>query len=104
LAGLTDADFDHQHDRTKWPALRAKVAAAFKSKTREQWCAIMEGSDVCFAPVLTMTEAKTHPHLVARGTFIESNGVAQPGPAPRFSATPSAIQAGGARAYTAQEI
>ena len=65
----------------------------FKSKTRDEWCKIMEGTDICFAPVLTMAEAPKHPHMVARKIFVEHDGVTQPAPAPRFSRTPSAIRA-----------
>ena len=64
-AGLTDADFDAQMDPKAWPALKEKLKAVFKSKTREDWCKIMEGTDICFAPVLTMSEATEHPHMVA---------------------------------------
>jgi alpha-methylacyl-CoA racemase len=72
--------------------LKEKVAAIIRGKTRDEWCAIMENTDVCFAPVLTMTEAPQHPHNVARGTFTEVKGIVQPAPAPRFSRTPGAIQ------------
>ena len=91
-AGLTEADFDAQMDRKAWPALKEKLKAVFKSKTREEWCGIMEGTDICFAPVLTMAEATRHPHMVARQVFVERHGVTQPGPAPRFSRTPSTIR------------
>jgi alpha-methylacyl-CoA racemase len=91
-AGLTDADFDAQMDRKAWPALREKLARVFKSRTREDWCKIMEGTDICFAPILTMTEAPRHPHMAARNVFVERHGVTQPAPAPRFSRTPSAIR------------
>ncbi len=74
-----------QHDRNGWPELRAKLAQAFKSRTRDEWCAAMEGSDVCFAPVLDPWEAPQHPHLKSRETFLEAFGVVQPAPAPRFS-------------------
>jgi alpha-methylacyl-CoA racemase len=76
-----------QMDRTKWPAMKEKVRAVFATKTREEWCSIMEATDVCFAPVLTMSEAAKHRHNVERGTFVESNGRLQPAPAPRFSRT-----------------
>jgi alpha-methylacyl-CoA racemase len=92
LAGLSEQAFDAQMDRAAWPALREKLTAIFKSKTREEWCKIMEGSDVCFAPVLTMAEAPLHPHMAARKTFIKRHGVTQPAPAPRFSRTPSAVR------------
>jgi alpha-methylacyl-CoA racemase len=74
-------------DRKHWPALRDKLAAMIKQKTRAEWCAIMEGTDACFAPVLSMTEAPQHPHNQSRGTFIEVAGVNQPAPAPRFGRT-----------------
>jgi alpha-methylacyl-CoA racemase len=92
LAGLTDADFEAQMDRKEWPGLKQKLADVFKTKSREEWCKIMEGSDVCFAPVLTMSEAPNHPHMAARQIFVERHGVTQPAPAPRFSRTPSAIR------------
>ena len=91
-AGLSDAAFDAQMDNNAWPALKEKLKAVFKSKTREDWCKIMEGTDICFAPVLTMAEATQHPHMVARKVFVERHGVKQPAPAPRFSRTPSAIR------------
>ena len=92
LAGLTDASFDAQMDRKAWPGLKQKLTEIFKTKTREQWCGIMEGTDVCFAPVLTMAEAPQHPHMAARKIFVSRHGVTQPAPAPRFSRTPSAIR------------
>jgi alpha-methylacyl-CoA racemase len=70
-----------------WPHLKDRLKALFITKTRDEWCALMEHTDVCFAPVLTMGEAAQHPHNVARGTFIEVAGVTQPRPAPRFSRT-----------------
>src|SRR5436853_2526886 len=91
-AGLTDADFDAQMDRKAWPAPREKLTAALTSKSREDWCKIMEGTDICFAPILTMAEAPKHPHMAARHVFVERHGVTQPAPAPRFSRTPSAIR------------
>jgi alpha-methylacyl-CoA racemase len=92
LAGLSDNGFDAQMDRAAWPTLRRKLADIFKTKTRDEWCKIMEGTDVCFAPVLTMAEAPLHPHMAARKTFVNRHGVTQPAPAPRFSRTPSAIR------------
>ena len=86
LTGLAHAAPD-QNDRSGWPTLRAQLEQIFRQKTRDEWCAIMEGSDVCFAPVLTLPEAVAHPHNRARGVFIEVEGVAQPAPAPRFSRT-----------------
>jgi alpha-methylacyl-CoA racemase len=87
-----DPAFAAQMDRSAWPALSEKVAAKVKTKTRDEWCALMEGTDVCFAPVLSMSEAPNHPHNVARGTFTEAFGALQPNVAPRFSRTPGAIQ------------
>ncbi len=92
LAGLEDQGFEAQMDRAAWPTLRRKLADVFKTKTRDEWCKIMEGTDVCFAPVLTMAEAPQHPHMAARKTFVNRHGVTQPAPAPRFSRTPSAIR------------
>lgn len=86
VAGLEeDPDFDAQMNPAAWPALKAKLEALFRTKTRDEWCALMEGSDICFAPVLSMAEAPAHPHNVAREAFVEREGVVQPAPAPRFS-------------------
>ena len=90
--GLDDPEWDAQMSRSEWGPLKEKLTDIFKSRTRDQWCELMEGSDVCFAPVLTMAEAPDHPHNVARGTFTEVAGVVQPRPAPRFSRTDSSIQ------------
>jgi alpha-methylacyl-CoA racemase len=92
LAGLDDTTYDAQMDAKGWPALKEKLTAVFKSKTRDEWCKIMEGSDVCFAPVLTMSEATQHPHMKAREVFITRHGIPQPAPAPRFSRTPSTVR------------
>lgn len=89
--GLTDAGLPKQHDRSGWPVLRERFEAAFLSRTRDEWCAVFEGSDACVAPVLGFSEAPAHPQHRARGSFVEVAGVVQPGPAPRFSATPSHI-------------
>ncbi len=91
-AGLTGPEWDAQMDRGQWPELKAKLMNVFLTKTRDEWCAIMEATDICFAPVLSMTEAPKHKHNVDRQTFVEIEGVIQPAPAPRFSATPGAIQ------------
>ena len=91
-AGLAGEPLPPQRDKTRWPELRARLTDVFKQKTRDEWCAAMEGSDVCFAPVLSMAEAAQHPHNAARGTFVEVDGVAQPAPAPRFSRSKPAIQ------------
>ena len=88
-AGITDPDFKAQWAREDWPALKEKLAAVLLIKSRDEWCALMEGTDACVAPVLDMNEAPRHPHNVARQTFIEVNGVTQPAPAPRFSRTPA---------------
>ncbi|MFM2073505.1 MAG: alpha-methylacyl-CoA racemase [Actinomycetota bacterium] len=88
LTGLdTDPEFAVQHDTALWPHLKTRLHQLFVTKTRDEWCSIMEMTDVCFAPVLTMSEAARHPHNIERGTFIEMNGVTQPAPAPRFSRT-----------------
>lgn len=86
-----DADGIDQNDRSTWPEMRARLAEAVKAKTRAEWCEILDGSDACFAPVLSLAEASEHPHNVARGTFVEVGGAVQPGPAPRFSRTPAQI-------------
>jgi alpha-methylacyl-CoA racemase len=90
--GLDAATLPSQYDRSAWPAMKERFAAAFKTKTRDEWCALLEGTDACFAPVLSFGEAPHHPHNVARKTFVEVDGVVQPAAAPRFSRTPSAIQ------------
>src|ERR1700756_2864400 len=81
-AGLSDQAFDAQMDRKAWPELRQKLTDIFKSKTREEWCKIMEGTDICFAPIFTMAEAPKHPHMAARNVFVERHGVTQPAPPP----------------------
>jgi alpha-methylacyl-CoA racemase len=91
-AGLSDPAFDAQLDREAWPSLKQKLAGIFKSKTRDEWCSVMEGTDICFAPVLSLSEAPAHPHMAARNTFVERHGAIQPAPAPRFSRTPSVIR------------
>ena len=96
--GLDDAKWDAQQTRADWPDRKADLAEIFMMKSREEWCEIIEGSDVCFAPVLSIEEAPKHPHNVARGTFTEVAGVTQPGPAPRFSRTEAKIQGPAAHA------
>jgi len=81
-----------QMDQSQWPALKERFAALFRSRTRVEWVEFFAGHDVCFAPVLTMNEARAHPHNVARGTFTEVDGAPQPAPAPRFSRTPGAVE------------
>jgi len=89
--GLAGEDLPHQMDRTGWAGSKERLAAIFRSKTRDEWCEIMEGSDVCFAPVLSMTEAQQHPHIRARNTFVEVAGSPQPAPVPRYSRTEARI-------------
>jgi alpha-methylacyl-CoA racemase len=79
------------YDPAAWPELRGRLAERFRTRTRDEWCALLEGTDACFAPVLSLAEAPGHPHSAARGTFTEVAGVVQPAPAPRFSATPGGI-------------
>jgi alpha-methylacyl-CoA racemase len=86
--GLAADDLPAQLDRAGWPLLRERLAALFRTKTRDQWCALLEGTDACVAPVLSLLEAPAHPHNRARATFVEVGGVPQPAPAPRFSRTP----------------
>jgi alpha-methylacyl-CoA racemase len=88
---IDPASLPPQMDRESWPAAKERLAAIFRTKTRDEWCAQFEGSDACFAPVLSMSEAPDHPHNRARGTFVEVEGVVQPRPAPRFSRTDSGI-------------
>ncbi len=90
-AGLDEELFAPQLDTSKWVDLKAELQKVFMSKTQAQWCELMEGSDVCFAPVLSIFEAPKHPHNVHRGTFVEVDGVVQPAPAPRFSRTAAQI-------------
>jgi alpha-methylacyl-CoA racemase len=91
LTGLAGEELPDQRDPAHWPALKEKLQAVFETRTRDEWCEIMEGSDVCFAPVLTIPESMEHPHLKARNTYVEVDGIPQPAPAPRFSRTPGTI-------------
>ena len=93
LAGLDSGEWDAQMDRARWPELKLRLAEVISRRTRDEWCSLLEGTDACFAPVLTMDEAPKHPHNVHRGTFTEVAGVVQPATAPRFSRTPGAIAA-----------
>ncbi len=90
--GLQAEELPEQFDQRHWAEMKERLKALFKSKTRQQWCHILEGTDSCFAPVLSMEEAPLHPHNAARGTFLELDGILQPGPAPRFSRTPPEIR------------
>ena len=93
-AELSEDEFGDQNNQALWPQLSAKLSSIFKQKTQAQWCEIMEGTDVCFAPVLRYTDAPDHPANVARNTYTEVDGLVQPAPAPRFSRTPSEIAHG----------
>jgi alpha-methylacyl-CoA racemase len=90
--GLLASEIPDQLDRETWPQLKERFAAIFHSKTRDEWCDIMDGKETCFAPILSIEEAMRHPHLVARSNFISVEGVQQPAPAPRFSRTPAAVR------------
>jgi alpha-methylacyl-CoA racemase len=91
-AGITDPAFAAQMDRSAWPSLKEKLGAVIKTKTRDEWDTVFEGSDACYAPVLSLSEAPHHPHNLARETFIEIDGVVQPAPAPRFSRSKPKVQ------------
>ncbi|MCW0180356.1 CaiB/BaiF CoA transferase family protein [Zavarzinia sp.] len=93
LAELDTEVFGNQMDIGRWPEMKDRLAEVFKARTRDEWCAIMENTDVCFAPVLSMDEAARHPHNVERGTFFAQDGNVQPAPAPRFSRTVPAVPA-----------
>ncbi len=93
ICGIDDRDFDEQWDEARWPALKARLAAAFAARPRDEWCRLFDGSDACVTPVLDLDEAPEHAHNRARGTFVEHDGLLQPAPAPRFSRTPAAIGA-----------
>jgi len=90
--GLNDPAFDHQNDRSRWPELKRRLAEVFATRTRDQWCELLEGSDACFAPVLDWDEAPRHPHNRERAVFTTVDGVLQPAPAPRFSRTPGTVK------------
>ncbi|NIM43830.1 MAG: CoA transferase [Hydrogenophaga sp.] len=91
LCGIDDPGFQKQWDSGEWPMLRSQLEALFRTRTRDEWCALLEGTDVCFAPVLSMKEAPHHPHNLARGTFVQADGAVQPAPAPRFDRTPTQL-------------
>ncbi|MEU6464232.1 CaiB/BaiF CoA-transferase family protein [Streptomyces sp. NPDC046976] len=93
LLGLDDLQ-GARADLTRWPELRAAITARFRERTRAEWTALFADSDACVAPVLSLREAPHHPHLAARGTFTDHGGITQPAPAPRFSATPTALRTG----------
>ena len=85
-----DPAFANGYDAASWPAQHERFAALFATRSRDEWCALLEGSDACFAPVLNPDEAAEHPHLKARGTYVRRDGLLQAAPAPRFSGTPAA--------------
>ncbi len=90
---ISDPDLRaQQHNRERWPEFAARFQQIFLTKTRDEWCEIFEGSDACFAPALSLTEAAQHPHALARNAYVSIDGISQPAPAPRFSRTPAAIQ------------
>jgi len=89
--GLEAEPLPAQMDASQWPAMKQRFEALFRTRTRDEWCRVLEGTDVCFAPVLTLPEAAAHPHARARGAFLEVGGTLQPAPAPRFSRTPLAV-------------
>lgn len=91
VCGITDPHFAKQWEAGEWPALKAKLAAVIRTRTRDQWCDVLEGTDACFAPVLSMAEAPLHPHNQARATFVNAEGTPMPAPAPRFGRTPSRL-------------
>lgn len=91
--GLKDEPLPAQSDRSHWPEMRSRFARIFRSRTRDEWSRVFEGSDACFAPVLSFTEARHHEHALARESFIEIGGIPQPRPAPRFSASPTRVPA-----------
>ena len=90
--GLDPGDTPHSMSRADWPASKAQLAARFRTRTRDEWCEVLEGTDACFAPVLGMDEAHRHPHNAARATFVERDGIVQPNAAPRFDRTPGGIR------------
>jgi alpha-methylacyl-CoA racemase len=89
--GLAPDDLPPRADESRWPEGKAMLAEVFRSRTRDEWSKLFADSDACVAPVLTLTEAPQHPHLAARGTYVERDAVVQPAPAPRFSRTPAAL-------------
>jgi len=90
LCGLDESFAEQQMDRAQWPLMKLRLADVFRTRTRDEWCSLLEGSDACFSPVLDWNEAPAHPHNRARGTFVTLGDVLQPAPAPRFSRTPAA--------------
>jgi len=87
--GIADPSFDAQFDKRAWPALKMKLGAIIKQRTRDEWCALLEGTDVCFAPVMSFEDAPSHPQMRDRNAFVTVGNVVQPAPAPRYSSTPA---------------
>lgn len=98
LCGLDESFAAQQMDRSRWPLMKLRMADVFRTRTRDEWCSVLEGSDACFAPVLDWNEAPAHPHNRARGTFVTLGEILQPAPAPRFSRTPAASPRAGSSA------
>jgi alpha-methylacyl-CoA racemase len=94
------SEYPNPMDRECWPAMRVRFEQLFLSRPQAHWCELLENTDACFAPILSMSEAVKHPHNLARGTFVDHSGIVQPAPAPRFSGTPTAIQGSAAAAIT----
>jgi alpha-methylacyl-CoA racemase len=91
ICGVADDQFKRQWEQGEWPHLRRKLESMFRTRTRDEWCSLLEGTDACFAPVMSMAEAPGHPHNAARGTFVANDGIVQPAPAPRFDRTPARL-------------
>jgi alpha-methylacyl-CoA racemase len=102
--GLTGADLPGQHDREQWPALKARFAEVFATRSRDEWAEVFAGTDACVTPVLAFGEVAAHPHLAARSTIVDPGGVAQAAPAPRFSRTATAVPEPAGAAESAEEI
>lgn len=100
VLGLDDIDPALQHERSQWPAVRQRIQAVFETRTRDEWCRFLEGTETCCTPILNMSEVTTHPHNLARSTFVDVDGATQPAPAPRFSRTPSEISSPAAAVRT----
>jgi alpha-methylacyl-CoA racemase len=92
VANLPRERFGQQMDRSRWPELKQAIADVFLQKTRDEWCELMEGTDICFAPVLDLKEAQNHPHNLARQTYVDVGAIKQPAPAPRFSRTEPSVR------------
>lgn len=100
VLGLDDIDPARQHERSQWPAVRRRIQAVFETRTRDEWCRFLEGTETCCTPILNMSEVTSHAHNLARRTFVDVDGATQPAPAPRFSRTPSEISSPAAAVRT----